>query len=98
MNWDQMKGQWKQVQGQARQKWADLTDDDMAQIEGKREELVGRIQQRYGVAKEDAERQADEFAASLNVIDQKDVLTCLAHVTSLFLLLLGHPSPRHVAA
>lgn len=62
MNWDQMEGKWKQVMGRAKEKWAKLTDDDLQLISGKRDQLVGRIQERYGIAKEDAERQVDEFA------------------------------------
>ena len=64
MNWDQIKGNWKQLKGQAQQKWAKLTDDDWDMIDGKREELVGRLQSRYGLAKEQAEQQVDEFASS----------------------------------
>lgn len=61
MNWDQIKGKWKQAKGQVQQKWGDLTDDDLAVVDGKREELVGRVQERYGVAKEEAEKQVKEF-------------------------------------
>lgn len=57
MNWDQIAGNWKQMTGKAREKWGKLTDDDLAVIEGKRENLVGRIQERYGIAKEAAEDQ-----------------------------------------
>lgn len=64
MNWDQIKGKWKQVQGQAQEKWGDLTNDDLDVIAGKRDQLVGKIQERYGVAKEDAERQVAEFESS----------------------------------
>jgi uncharacterized protein YjbJ (UPF0337 family) len=64
MNWDQVEGKWKQFSGQVKQKWGKLTDDDLTLINGKRDELVGRIQERYGVAKEDAERQVDEFSRS----------------------------------
>lgn len=64
MNWDQIKGKWKQVTGQARQKWGKLTDDDFAVIDGKREELVGKVQERYGIAKAEAEQQVKEFESS----------------------------------
>lgn len=66
MNWDQVKGKWKQFSGQAKQQWGKLTDDDLAVINGKREELVGKVQQRYGVAKEEAEKQVKEFEKSCN--------------------------------
>ena len=64
MNWEQIKGNWKQFKGQARQQWGKLTDDDLAVVDGQREELVGRIQERYGIAKEEAERQVDRFESS----------------------------------
>ena len=64
MNWDQIKGNWKQFKGQAQKQWGKLTDDDLAVVDGKREELVGRIQQRYGVAREEAEKQVKKFESS----------------------------------
>jgi uncharacterized protein YjbJ (UPF0337 family) len=64
MNWDVIKGKWKRAKGQAQQKWGKLTNDDLDVMEGKREELVGKIQERYGIAKDEAERQVDEFAGS----------------------------------
>ena len=66
MNWDQIKGNWKQFKGQAQQKWGKLTNDDLDVVEGKREELVGRVQERYGIAKEAAEKQVKEFESSCN--------------------------------
>lgn len=64
MNWDEIKGKWKQAKGQAQQKWGKLTNDDFDVIDGKREELVGRVQERYGIAKEEAEKQVKEFETS----------------------------------
>jgi uncharacterized protein YjbJ (UPF0337 family) len=61
MNWDQIAGNWKQFTGKAKQKWGKLTDSDWTRAEGKRDELVGRIQERYGCAKEEAERQVADF-------------------------------------
>ncbi len=63
--WDQIAGAWKQVRGQARQQWGKLTDNDLEQIKGKRDELAGRIQQRYGITKEEANRQIDDWANRL---------------------------------
>ena len=57
MNWDQAKGQWTQMKGSVRKQWGKLTDDDLDVIAGEREKLVGKIQERYGIAKEDAEKQ-----------------------------------------
>jgi uncharacterized protein YjbJ (UPF0337 family) len=57
MNWEQIQGNWKQVTGKAKEQWGKLTDDDMDVIAGKRDQLSGKIQQHYGVAKEEAEKQ-----------------------------------------
>ena len=65
MNWDQVKGSWKQVKGKAQQMWGDLTDDELDTIEGKREELVGRLQAKYGYTKEKAEEEADGWVRRL---------------------------------
>lgn len=65
MNWDQIKGNWKQFRGSARRKWGELTDDDLDKVQGERERLVGRLQERYGVAKAEAERRVDEWVSSV---------------------------------
>ena len=65
MNWDQIAGNWKQVSGTAKEKWGKLTDDDWTVIKGKREQLVGKIQERYGTAKTEAEKQVSEFERQL---------------------------------
>jgi uncharacterized protein YjbJ (UPF0337 family) len=65
MNWDQVKGNWKQFTGKVKERWGKLTDDDLTTVEGRRDQLAGRIQERYGIAKEQAEREIDEFATSL---------------------------------
>ena len=62
MNWDQIKGQWKQLKGNAKQQWGKLTDDDLDQAEGNRDILAGRIQERYGIEKEEAQRQLDDWS------------------------------------
>ena len=61
MNWDQIAGNWKQLKGRAKEQWARLTDDDLTFINGKRDQLVGRVQERYGIAKDDAERQVKDW-------------------------------------
>lgn len=61
MNWDEVKGDWKTVSGKVKSKWGKLTDDDLTQINGKREELMGRLQKHYGHSKEEAEKNIDEF-------------------------------------
>ncbi len=65
MNWDKVKGNWKQFKGQARQKWGKLTDDELEVMKGNREELIGKIQERYGIARDKAEKEVDQFTSSL---------------------------------
>ena len=65
MNWNQIAGEWHQAAGKVRAKWGKLTDDDLALIAGKREELSGILQSKYGEAKEEVERQIDEFETQL---------------------------------
>jgi uncharacterized protein YjbJ (UPF0337 family) len=72
MNWDQLQGKWKQSKGQIREKWGKLTDDDLDVIAGQRDQLVGRIQERYGIAKEVAQEQADAFVKAMNDADAED--------------------------
>ena len=64
MNKDQIKGNWKQLKGSAKERWGKLTDDDLDRIDGNREQLEGKIQERYGATREEAERQIDEFERS----------------------------------
>ena len=59
--WDQIAGKWKQITGEFRSRWGDLTDDELMQINGEREKLVGKIQERYGKTRVDAEREIDEW-------------------------------------
>ena len=61
MNKEQAAGQWKQFKGKVKEQWGKLTDDDLTQLEGNQDQLAGRIQERYGIAKEEAERQVREF-------------------------------------
>ncbi|MBB2974327.1 CsbD family protein [Mesorhizobium sp. RMAD-H1] len=65
MNWDQIAGQWKQVKGKVREQWGDLTDDDLERIAGNRDQLVGRLQERYGLAREEAKRQVDTWSSHM---------------------------------
>lgn len=61
MNSDQMEGKWKQMKGALKEKWGNLTDDDLKVIEGNRDQLVGKVQERYGVAREEAQKQVQEW-------------------------------------
>jgi len=64
MNWDRIKGNWKQLKGQAKEQWGKLTDDDFDVIDGRREQLAGKIQERYGIAKDEAEAQVAKWERS----------------------------------
>jgi uncharacterized protein YjbJ (UPF0337 family) len=61
MNKDQADGNWKQFNGKVREKWGKLTDDDLTVVEGKRDQLVGKIQERYGYQKEQAEKEVKSW-------------------------------------
>jgi uncharacterized protein YjbJ (UPF0337 family) len=61
MNWDQIAGKWSQIKGEIRQRWGKLTDDDLEVIAGSKDKFVGRIQERYGIAKETAQQQIDHW-------------------------------------
>jgi uncharacterized protein YjbJ (UPF0337 family) len=65
MNWDRVEGNWKQFAGKVKEKWGKLTDDDLTVIGGKQDQLVGRIQERYGVARDEAEKQVKTWAGGL---------------------------------
>lgn len=61
MNWDIVEGKWDQLKGAVKEKWGDLTDDDLTQMAGNREKMAGKLQERYGWTKQDAERNLDDF-------------------------------------
>ena len=61
MNWDRIAGSWMEFKGRAKEQWGKLTDDDLDQIDGKREALAGRLQNRYGMAKDEADRQINDW-------------------------------------
>ena len=63
MNWEQIEGNWKQFKGEAQSQWGKLTDDDLDVVEGNHQKLVGKLQERYGYAKEEAEKEVDDFMA-----------------------------------
>lgn len=65
MNWDQVQGNWRQITGKVQQKWAKLTNDDLSYIQGRKEELAGKLQAHYGYNKEQAEREIDDFMDTL---------------------------------
>ena len=61
MNWDRIEGNWKQFKGKAKQQWSKLTDDELDAIAGSREVLSGKIQEQYGISKEQAEQELADF-------------------------------------
>jgi uncharacterized protein YjbJ (UPF0337 family) len=67
MNEDVLKGQWMQLKGKTREKWGKLTNDDLETIQGRTEQLVGRIQERYGIARAEAERQVKDWLSGVKV-------------------------------
>lgn len=65
MNWDRIEGNWKQFTGKVKEKWGELTDDDLARVNGNREQLEGVLQQRYGYAKDKAKEEIDSWSKGL---------------------------------
>lgn len=65
MNWDIIQGNWKRIKGEVQSTWGKLSDDEVDRAAGDREQLAGLVQERYGVARDEAERQIDQFADSL---------------------------------
>jgi uncharacterized protein YjbJ (UPF0337 family) len=61
MNWDRIEGNWKQVVGKAKAQWGKLTDDDLDVVAGRREQLAGKIQERYGIAKDEVDKQIADW-------------------------------------
>ena len=66
MNSDQLNGKWTQVKGSVKEKWGKLTDDDLQVIDGKTDQLIGKIQERYGIAREAAQKQVEEWNAQIS--------------------------------
>lgn len=62
MDWNRVEGNWKQLKGRAKQQWGKLTDDDLTYAAGRRDQLAGKIQERYGIARDAAQKQVDEWA------------------------------------
>ncbi len=67
MNWDIVEGNWKQLKGSVKEQWGKLTDDDLDEAAGQRDKLAGKLQERYGWAKNDAERQVDDYFRDRNL-------------------------------
>lgn len=65
MNWNMIEGKWKEMSGSVREKWGELTDDEIAQVAGKKERLEGLLKQKYGMTQEEVSRQIDDWADKL---------------------------------
>ena len=72
MNWDRVEGQWKQRRGKAVHHWGRVMNDELAAISGKYEELVGRLQEKFGIAKDEAREQIEEYKKSINHLKQSN--------------------------
>ena len=66
MNWDIIEGRWKQMKGSLKQQWGKLTDSDFDTMSGSKDQLVGKIQERYGCTKDEAQRQVDDWSRNLD--------------------------------
>ena len=71
MNWDQVEGKWKQLIGSAKENWGKLTDDDFEKIDGKREHLIGKIQEVYGITRREADKQVWDWGKTVEFIKKK---------------------------
>jgi uncharacterized protein YjbJ (UPF0337 family) len=65
MNWDRIEGNWKQFSGKVKEKWGDLTDDDITKINGRRDQLEGKLQERYGYQKDQVKKEVDDWLGRL---------------------------------
>jgi uncharacterized protein YjbJ (UPF0337 family) len=72
VNWEETKGKWNQTKGAVKKQWGKLTDDDLTVMAGQRDQLVGKIQERYGIAKEEADKQVKTWE-SMKVNETEDV-------------------------
>ena len=75
MNADRLQGNWKQVKGSVKERWGKLTDDDIDVTDGQRDQLIGRIQERYGIAKDEAQTQVDRWMKSdLDTAEERETV------------------------
>ncbi|MFN3323904.1 MAG: CsbD family protein [Bryobacteraceae bacterium] len=64
MNWDALKGNWNQLKGSIKERWGRLTDDEITEISGRKDKLIGKLQEKYGMTVEEAEREASEWLST----------------------------------
>ena len=82
MNWDRVEGQWKQRRGKAVSHWGKMMNDELAAVAGKHEQLVGILQEKYGVAKEEAKRQVVEFKKHIDFLKKTNASLLKKHKSS----------------
>lgn len=70
MNWNQIEGQWNEMSALIKARWQKLTDEDLKVVAGKKDELAGKIQERYGVPKDDADLQIDTWTAKVKAVEK----------------------------
>jgi len=73
MNWDRIEGNWKQFKGKVKEEWGKLTDDDLTLLDGKKDSLVGKIQERYGIKRDEAERRVDDWCTRVTAHEESPV-------------------------
>ena len=71
MNWDQVEGRWTQLTGSAKQNWTKLTEDDLDQVSGKREQLITKIQEVYGITRKESDKQVWDWGKSVERTQKK---------------------------
>jgi len=71
MNWDQVEGRWNQLMSSAKENWTKLTDDDLGQISGKREQLITKIQEVYGITRKESDKQVWDWGKSVERTQKK---------------------------
>ena len=84
MNWDRIEGEWKQRRGKAVHHWGKMMNDELAAIAGKYEELVGRLQEKYGIASDSSKRQLDDFKKLVIAVEEVERTAQVADGASLF--------------
>jgi uncharacterized protein YjbJ (UPF0337 family) len=67
MDWNQIEGNWRKMKGKVKERWGDFTDDEIDRMQGKKENLVGELMARYGMSREEAERQAEDFGSGITL-------------------------------
>ncbi|MGH9428214.1 MAG: CsbD family protein [Terriglobia bacterium] len=71
MNWDRIEGNWKQFKGQVKEQWGKFTDDELDVVAGKRDQFLGKLQEKYGITKDEAQRQLLEFEKNCKDVSQR---------------------------